>query len=268
MNDFITMLLLLLLIAVVSCERTAIPSSTTDVPVDVVVSPSMSAPQAVARPTMHSVLGWDPPIVRTQVVVPLTGMILDSATVYDQHRGRHIGETGKQASIRLGIEEDVLWLARGIYTEVASDLLSESTYVGWVIRNRVETQYRGQTTYKGVVLDNKQFSAFNTRRGRARYGALKWLHAEDSTYSTHVDQARWRWALVTAFEVLVAPATERPFPATTRHYYRRHRMMRRINRHARSCRKLSYPHPAWEHDRQAVEVPVENAHHTYFRNVR
>jgi len=205
-------------------------------------------------------------LMPTQLAMPIQGALPDSV-VAELWQGRLPGETGQQAARRLGIEEQVLWLARVTYTEIASDKLEEAEYVAWVIRNRVETQYRGKTTYRGVALDRAQFSAFNTRRGRAKFGNMSWALALDST-SRAYDIPRWRWSLITAFDVVLADSSERPFPITTRHYYRRHRVMRRINRHARTCRRLPYPHPAWEHDPNGSRVPVQGVHHTYFKDIR
>jgi len=53
------------------------------------------------------------------------------------------------------------WLARAIYSETKRP--EEMRYVGTVIRNRVESCYRDKCSYKGVVLDDYQFSAFNVR---------------------------------------------------------------------------------------------------------
>jgi len=56
---------------------------------------------------------------------------------------------------------DVEWTARAVLSETKRPL--EMLYVATVIRNRVENGWRGHTSYKGVVLDPYQFSAFNTR---------------------------------------------------------------------------------------------------------
>ena len=64
---------------------------------------------------------------------------------------------------RDAVSEDVLWLARCIYSETKR--APEQELVAWVIRNRVETGYRGQRSYEGAVLDPYQFSAFNPGTG-------------------------------------------------------------------------------------------------------
>lgn len=103
--------------------------------------------------------------------------------------------------------DEVLWLARCIYSE--SDRTDEQRLVAWVVRNRVETQFRG-ATYRDVVLEAKQFSAFNTPSPRrTRILSLD----QDATSKA------WQEAVGIALQVYHAPATERPFSVTTRHFY-------------------------------------------------
>lgn len=103
--------------------------------------------------------------------------------------------------------DDVVWLARCIYSE--SDRAHEQRLVAWVVRNRVETQYRG-STYRDVILEARQFSAFNepTRRRERILGLTP-----ASMYGP------WRTALDIALDVYQAPASERPFARTVRHFY-------------------------------------------------
>ena len=104
--------------------------------------------------------------------------------------------------------EERLWLARGIFSE--SKRPEEQKLVAWVVRNRVETGYRGKDRYKDVVLDPYQFSAFNPHsRKRAFYSRL-------DTSDTIVG---WRTALRIAEEVMNAPESSRPFPVETRHFF-------------------------------------------------
>ena len=56
-------------------------------------------------------------------------------------------------------QDEVLWLARCVYSE--SNLKHEQKVIAWVVRNRVDTEYRG-TSYREVVLEPLQFSVFNT----------------------------------------------------------------------------------------------------------
>ena len=106
------------------------------------------------------------------------------------------------------VADDVLWLARVIYSETKR--ADEQELVAWTVRNRVETGYRGKTTYKSVVLDPWQYSAFNTNSPkRGHYSTL----APTST-------ARgFQSALRVAHDVYYASESTRPFAKTTRHFY-------------------------------------------------
>ena len=106
------------------------------------------------------------------------------------------------------VSDDVLWLARCAYSETKK--AHEQELVAWVIRNRVETGYRGQHTYQTVVLDPYQFSAFNPGSSkRALYANLV----------SGSDSEGWQRALEVAHDVYYAPASARPFDTTTRHFY-------------------------------------------------
>ena len=111
----------------------------------------------------------------------------------------------KQKQLEVFSEED-LWLARAVYSETKN--MYEMELVAWVIRNRVETRYRGKTTYRGVVLDPFQFSAFNTEAGRRRLERL----------TPAVKERAWRQALRIAHYVRRAPAEINPLPGIL-HYY-------------------------------------------------
>ena len=105
------------------------------------------------------------------------------------------------------MQDEVLWLARCVYSE--SNRAHEQRLVAWVVRNRVETGYRG-TTYRQVVLKPRQFSAFNRNTPRRRQ--LMNLGLQTNTKA-------WRQALGVALDVYHASPAERPFPKTTRHFY-------------------------------------------------
>ncbi len=106
------------------------------------------------------------------------------------------------------IKEDVLWLARCIYSETKRP--DEQELVAWVVRNRVETGYRGLGSYRDAVLDPWQFSAFNTNSPKRRYY---------SALDFDSKAKGWQTALFIAYDVLHAPTYERPFAKTTRHFY-------------------------------------------------
>lgn len=103
--------------------------------------------------------------------------------------------------------DEVLWLARCLYSETQKP--REQRLVAWVVRNRVETEFRGKT-YREVVLNPAQFSAFNRPSPRRRY--ILNLDLESPS-------AAWKQALDVAYEVYTAEPDERPFPITTRHFY-------------------------------------------------
>lgn len=109
---------------------------------------------------------------------------------------------------RDAVSDDVLWLARVIYSETKQ--AHEQTLVAWVVRNRVETRYRGQGTYQNVVLDKYQFSAFNPGDPKRRmFLAL----------TPESDAMGWEQALRAAHAVYHAPESARPFAQRTRHFY-------------------------------------------------
>jgi hypothetical protein len=115
------------------------------------------------------------------------------------------------------VSDDVLWLARCIYSETKR--AEEQELVAWVVRNRVETEYRGQDTYRAVVLDPYQFSAFNPGSRKRR------LFMSLTPAST---AQGWQSALHVAHEVYHTATRERPFPAETRHFYSEQSMRGRM----------------------------------------
>ncbi len=127
--------------------------------------------------------------------------------------------TQSTASIAPPVEvgEPTLWLARAIYSE--TKLPHEQELVAWVVRNRVETRYRGKSTYRGVVLDPYQFSAFNP--GSSKRSFLRQLGPE-----TPLPQ--WQQALWVAHYVRHAAPAYRPFSIKTRHFYSERSMKGRL----------------------------------------
>ena len=106
------------------------------------------------------------------------------------------------------VADDVLWLARAIYSETKRP--EEQELVAWTIRNRVETNYRGKDSYEETVLDPWQYSAFNRNSPkRHHYSSL----APTSTAKG------FQTALRVAHDVYYADESVRPFPKTTRHFY-------------------------------------------------
>ncbi|ARA93503.1 hypothetical protein AWN76_010275 [Rhodothermaceae bacterium RA] len=106
------------------------------------------------------------------------------------------------------LDSETLWLARCIFSETKRP--HEQELIAWVVRNRVETAYRGKTTYREVVLDPYQFSAFNPGSPkRAFYTSLGLTSSMPG----------WQRALSIAHHVRHAPDSLRPFPLETRHFY-------------------------------------------------
>lgn len=87
-----------------------------------------------------------------------------------------------QDSLTAATSEDVLWLSRVLYSETRKPL--EMYYIAHVVKNRVETCYRGECSYKEVALDPYEFSAFNPNR-KSRYYLMQ-LNSNNAR-----DPARW-----------------------------------------------------------------------------
>ncbi|MEM1126669.1 MAG: hypothetical protein AAGI71_08460 [Bacteroidota bacterium] len=138
-------------------------------------------------------LAWSPWVAQAQSAAPDTLGLATLPARLDQ-----------LASYEL---DEVVWLARCMLSE--SDRGDEQYLVGWVVRNRVETQFRGRT-YREVILEPRQFSAFNDPTPRRDY--LTRLGVQDRGPA-------WRTALALALKVYEAPASHRPFDLTTRHFY-------------------------------------------------
>jgi hypothetical protein len=135
---------------------------------------------------------------------------------------------------RSTLKESTLWLARAIYSE--TKLPHEQELVAWVIRNRVETGYRGRTTYEEVILDPYQFSAFNPGSSkRSFYMSL----------TPNVQLPTWQQALWIAHYVRHADPVYRPFSIETRHFYSERSMTGR--RHPYWVNRQQFVQPGWDY---------------------
>ena len=106
------------------------------------------------------------------------------------------------------IDNETLWLARCIYSETKRP--EEQELIAWVVRNRVESRYRGKSTYRQVVLDPFQFSAFNEEGPKSSYyRSLNVKHKQEG----------WKRALTIAYYVRHARPHYRPFSDQTFHFY-------------------------------------------------
>jgi hypothetical protein len=105
-------------------------------------------------------------------------------------------------------KQEILWLARGIYSETKNK--EEMRLIAWAIRNRAETKYRG-TTYQEVLLSERQFSGLHI--SSPEYRNNRFLNYNDTKNED------WLLALSVANEVYTANSSLRPFPETVRHFY-------------------------------------------------
>ena len=137
----------------------------------------------------------------------------------------------------------ILWTARAIYSETRNP--KEMRYVGWVIRNRQEANFRGRS-YRSVILHPKQFSAFNTGYPlRKFYLSLKPEEAGQ--------RPRWHAALTVAESVVEAPRSYSPIPEDTFHFYSEISMKGR-------------KHPHWRSELSKVEVAeIEEKRFRFFQ---
>ena len=143
------------------------------------------------------------------------------------------------------VDEETLWLARAIYSE--TKVKHEQELIAWVIRNRVENEYRGNDTYREVVLDPYQFSAFNPGRPTRSYYAN--LTPSDSV-------AGWQSAVRIANYVRHATDWKRPLPEETMYFFSERSMP-------------GYQPPHWAHYHQRVaptwSYPVDQRRFRFYK---
>ena len=137
--------------------------------------------------------------------------------------------------------EDYIWLARCIFSE--SKRPSEQELVAWVVRNRFETKYRGKKSYKDVILDPFQFSAFNPTFRKYDF----YVKLDQAS-----NLAGWRTAQKIAKRVLDADPNNRPFPINTRHFYSEISMIKGLQ-------------PAWTVDREPLPMEDREIEEERFR---
>ena len=106
------------------------------------------------------------------------------------------------------IDSETLWLARLMFSETKR--LDEQELVAWVVRNRVESAFRGQTTIESVVRDPFQFSAFNPGTAQGRFYC---------TLNVLSKVPGWQKTLALAYYVRHADRTLSPFSPNVRHFY-------------------------------------------------
>lgn len=141
--------------------------------------------------------------------------------------------------------DEVLWLARCIYSETKRP--DEQELVAWVVRNRVETRYRGKSDYRSAVLDPYQFSAFNHGNPKRDYLLSLSLNSTPRGFQE---------ALRIAWKVMNAEASERPFSRRTRHFYS-----------ARSMQDGQVPHWAVDVHPISLDRPVDPRRFRFYDRV-
>ncbi|MEK7120918.1 MAG: cell wall hydrolase [Patescibacteria group bacterium] len=104
-------------------------------------------------------------------------------------------------------EEEILWLARIVYSETKRP--EEQVLVAWVVRNRVESKYKG-TSYKDVALHDSQFSGLNSFDKNYRYNITKNYNDKEEG---------WQSAVSVASAVYNADETLRPLSKDVKHFY-------------------------------------------------
>lgn len=104
---------------------------------------------------------------------------------------------------------EVLWLARILYSE--SKVREEQIVVAWVVRNRVESSYKGADSFKDVALSPAQFSGLWPSDKQYKLNITR-------SYDTKGDKA-WDQALAVAQAVYFADEALSPISDTVRHFY-------------------------------------------------
>lgn len=138
---------------------------------------------------------------------PVTAHDVPTPTRYNSERP--IASWGYYPQFSMSqLDGETLWLARCIYSETTEP--AEMELVAWVVRNRVETRYRGKATYRDVILDPYQFSAFNPELVSRQFYL---------TLGPESEIPGWEEAMRIAYMVKTDDGRRRPFTVTTRHFY-------------------------------------------------
>jgi hypothetical protein len=110
-------------------------------------------------------------------------------TVDDRRRYKRLANSNTEG-LSNAEEREVLWATRTIISETKN--ASEMIFIGNVIRNRVDLNYRGRKTVRQVILDPYQFSAFNpNRNSRWKYINMTEKHVSDSLWAKAWKAARF-----------------------------------------------------------------------------
>lgn len=135
-----------------------------------------------------------------------------------------------------------LWLSRVIYSE--TNRRSEMSHVGWVVRNRVNSKFLGDSTYKDVILHPYQFSAFNPNR-EDRY---KYIYLDRTNAPS---QERWKYATNTSIDILLSDRDESPFDLNVLYFW------------SEVSRESSYP-PYWVKRKKEIPSSLINKRFRFY----
>ena len=116
-------------------------------------------------------------------------------------------EAKQGALVNSDAREEILWLARVVYSETKR--ANEQVLIAWVVRNRVETSYTGES-YRSVAKAQGQFSGLNRFDKQFAHNISRSYHSEGEA---------WERALKISEAVYSSPSFLRPFPKTVRHFY-------------------------------------------------
>jgi hypothetical protein len=141
------------------------------------------------------------PIVSILIALSILGV---NFTVIN---ARDIVEAAEEKIQSAEDREDILWLARAVYSE--TKIKEEQLLIAWVIRNRLESESYGDT-YRSVVLARGQFSGLNPTDSQYYINIVR---------SYGEDGPGWNSALAVAKAVYYADNTLRPFSKTVQHFY-------------------------------------------------
>lgn len=134
------------------------------------------------------------------------------------------------------------WIARAVYSE--SKLYSNYEYIAWVIRNRMASpEYPASA--KGVVLQERQFSAFGNPQKAEKLRSMSYPETKDTYF---------RRAYRIALYVLNSGKQMNPMPEVT-HFY-----MQETLRDVHGKEK-----PRWA---QGQKPFFQNGQTKYFRNIK
>ncbi len=186
-----------------------------------------------------------PEIAEPMFATSLESTLVDSSeTFVDPQIAEKASDGKEEAQLRpyqlplipaSSIDSETLWLARCIYSE--TNRPEEQELIAWVVRNRVESQYRSKQTYHRVVLDPYQFSAFNADSPKTSYYR--------SLTPAH-NQGGWQRALTIAYYVRLARPDYRPFSPNTLHFYSEQSMVGRKK-------------PVWANGNKPIQTPERYA---------